>query len=81
VAGRRTDDELLDEVEAAWVELEELTQQGLEQARGRKRPGRGRADPSVEERVRAAADRYRAAWRRWFDRQAERGPAAGARQA
>jgi hypothetical protein len=77
LAGRRTDDELLAQVEAAWAESEELTEQQLERAMDRKRFGCGRPDPAVEERVQAAADRYRVAWRHWLERQAERGSAAG----
>lgn len=77
LAGRRTDDELLGEVEAAWAEYEELTEQQLERDMDRKRVGRRRAGPMVDERVQAAADRYRAAWRRWFDRRVERGSATG----
>jgi hypothetical protein len=34
----------------------------------------GRAGPMVDERVQAAADRYRTAWRRWFDRRGEHNP-------
>jgi hypothetical protein len=77
LAGRRTDDELLGEVEAAWAEYEELTEQELERAMDRKRVGRRRAGLMVDERVQAAADRYRAAWRRWFDQRVERGSATG----
>ena len=76
LAGRRTDDELLGEVEAAWAEYEELTEQQLERAVERRLFGRGRAEPTVDERGHAAVDRYRAAWRRWLDRQAEHGSAA-----
>jgi hypothetical protein len=77
LAARQTDDELLAQVEVAWAEYQELTEQQLERAMDRKRRGRGRPDPAVDERVHAAADRYRAAWRRWLDRQAEEGTAAG----
>jgi hypothetical protein len=76
LAGRGSDDELLGEVEAAWGEYEELIEQQLERAEQR---GRGRfrrlVDSTRDDQVRtaAAADRYRAAWRRWFDRRAERG--------
>jgi hypothetical protein len=73
LAGRRADDERLARVEVAWAEYEELTQQQFERAVGRKRRRRGRGEPKVDERVQAAADHYRAAWRRWFDGQAERG--------
>jgi hypothetical protein len=65
------------EVEAAWAEYEELTQQQFELAMDGGLFGRGRAGPMVDERVQAAADRHRAAWRRWLDRQAEHGAAAG----
>jgi hypothetical protein len=77
VAGRRTDDELLAGVEAAWAECEELTEQRLARAT-EGRWFRHRTDPMLDERVEAAADRYRAAWRRWFDRPVERGSAGGA---
>lgn len=73
LAGRRTDDELLAQVEVAWADYEELTQQQFERAVGSKRRGRGGAEPMVDERVEAAADRYRAAWRRWLDWQTEHG--------
>jgi hypothetical protein len=39
LAGRRTDDELLAQVEAAWAEYEELTEQQLERAMERKPVG------------------------------------------
>jgi hypothetical protein len=81
LGGRRTDDALLGEVEAVWAEYEELTEQQLQRAMDRKRFGRRRAGPVVDERVQAAADRYRTAWRRWFDRRVEDGlatdPGAG----
>ncbi len=57
--GRRTDDELLGEVEASWAEFEEVTEQQREPAVGRGLAGHRRAEPAVEERVQAAADRYR----------------------
>ncbi|HEX8861440.1 MAG TPA: hypothetical protein VGC06_20540 [Actinomycetes bacterium] len=74
LAGRPTDDELLAQVQAAWGEYEELSEQQPEPG---KRRGRRRAESAVDERMRAAADRYRVAWRRWLDRQAERGSATG----
>jgi hypothetical protein len=77
LAKRRTDDELLAQVVAAWGEYEELFEQLVERARDRKHVGRDRADPTVEERVQAAADRYRAAWRRWFEGRARQGASAG----
>jgi hypothetical protein len=77
LAGRRTDDQLLAQVEVAWGESEALTEQLVERSRDRKRVGRGRADPMVEEHVQAAADRYRAAWRRWFDEHSRQDAAGG----
>ena len=77
LAGRRTDDELLSEVEAAWASYEELTEQQLERAMGGKRVGRRGAGLMADERIQAAADRYRTAWRRWFDRRVEDGSATG----
>lgn len=77
LAGRRTDDELLGEVEAAWATYEELTEQQLERAMDHKRVGRRRAGSMVDERIQAAADHYRTAWRRWFDRRVEDGSVTG----
>ena len=72
LAGRRTEDELLAEVEAAWADYEELIQQQLERAMDRGVFGRRRRerwiDEQVDEQLHAAADRYRVAWRHWFDR-------------
>jgi hypothetical protein len=76
LAGRRTDDALLGEVEAAWAEYEELLEQEVARAMER-RLSRRRPDPMLEERAQVAADRYRAAWRRWLDRRAERGSTIG----
>jgi hypothetical protein len=54
LAGRRTDDELLGEVQAAWAEYEALTcgqaQRALEEG-----ARRGRPEPGHEERVQAGA--------------------------
>jgi hypothetical protein len=75
LAGRRTDDELLAQVEAAWVEYEELTEQGRERAMDRARSAA--VESTVEERLEAGADRYRAAWRHWFEGQARQGTSAG----
>jgi hypothetical protein len=62
-------------VEAAWAEYEELTEQELERDVDRKRVGR-RLHRLVDHGTgAAAADRYRAAWGRWFDRWVERGSA------
>jgi hypothetical protein len=77
LAGRRTDDQLLREVQAAWAECEELHEQQLQRGleRGRRRRRRDLAE--TEPRTQAANDRYLVAWRRWFDQQAQQGTSAG----
>jgi len=72
LAGRRTDDELLGEVEAAWAEHEDLAEQQRQRAVERRPPGRRRAEPTGDHREQAATDRYLVAWRRWLDRQPSR---------
>jgi hypothetical protein len=79
--GRRTDDDLLEQVEAAWAEVEELeTQRDDEAAKGVFRRGRrARRQPGndQDEREEQAVDRYVVAWRRWLERQAQQGSPAG----
>ena len=77
LAGRRTDDELLGEVLAAWAEYEELNQQQVQLLVERGRRGRRGGEPELDLRVQAACDRYLAAWRRWLDQQARLGAAGG----
>ena len=77
LAGRRTDDKLLGEVEAAWAEYEELTEQQGDRGVEPGRFGRRRAEPMIDQRFEAAADRYRAAWRRWLDRRTGHASSAG----
>jgi hypothetical protein len=77
LAGRRTDDELLGEVEAAWAEHEDLAEQWRQRAVGGGTPARRRAEPTVERREQVVTDRYLVAWRRWFDRQAQQGARVG----
>jgi hypothetical protein len=77
LAGRWTDDELLAEVEAAWAEYEELSERWRRRAMERGMRSLRRADPTTDWRLQAAGDRYRVAWRRWLDRQAEHGTATG----
>jgi hypothetical protein len=76
--GRRTDDELLGEVEAAWAAVEEaqLEQEGV--PAGLRGPGLQAWLERTDEREEAAIDRYVAAWRRWLDRHAPRPAPAGA---
>jgi len=72
---RQTDDVLLGETQAAWVEVEALRQE--QQERLLLQVGRGkqavRAEISRQQRaglhrqMQAAMDRYLAGWRRWFD--------------
>ncbi len=77
LAGRRSDDQLLREVQAAWAECEELHEQQLQRDLERKRRGRRRDLAEAERRLQAATDRYLVAWRHWFDRQAQQGTSAG----
>jgi hypothetical protein len=73
LAGRRTDDELLGAVLALWDEHEDsmvdtherLVQQGI--------TGRRAQDRAIVAEAEAWRQRYRLAWRRWFDQQAEQG--------
>jgi hypothetical protein len=77
LAERRTDDELLREVEAAWAEHEDLAEQRRQRGVERGRRGRRSAAPTIERREQAATDRYLVAWRRWLDRQAQHGASVG----
>jgi hypothetical protein len=80
LGGRQTNDALLGEIQAAWVEVEALRQE--QQERVLLQVGRGRQAVRAEftrqqrrEFVRqqqAAMDRYLAGWRGWLDRQTER---------
>jgi hypothetical protein len=80
--GRQTDDALLGEIQAAWLEYEALRQELQE--RLLLQAGRGkqamRAELSRQERVglhrqeRATMDRYLAGWRRWLDRHPDQDP-------
>jgi hypothetical protein len=72
LAGRRTDDELLGEVLAAWAEYEDLTQQQVQLVVERGRRGR-RGESELDLREQAACDWYLVAWRRWLDQRAQLG--------
>jgi hypothetical protein len=75
LAGRRTDDQLLAAVLALWDESEDsmvhaherLVQQGI--------TGRRAREHAILAEAEAWRERYRLAWRRWFDQQAEQGSA------
>jgi hypothetical protein len=78
--GRRGDDELLGEVEAAWAAVEEAQAQQEGVPAGLPGPGLRawlEATDERDEREEAAIDRYVAAWRRWLDRQAPWPASAG----
>jgi hypothetical protein len=77
LAGRRTDDELLREVMAAWAEYEDLIDEQMQRALERRVRDR-RPEPEAELREQAASDRYLVAWRQWLDRRAQPGTAGGA---
>jgi hypothetical protein len=67
--GRRTDDELLGEVEAAWAAVEEAQARQDGVPAGLRGPGLQAWLERTDEREEAAIDRYVAAWRHWLDRQ------------
>jgi hypothetical protein len=77
LAGRRTDDELLGAVLALSAESEDsmvhgyerLVQQGITSQRAQ--------TDAIMAEAEAWRRRYRLAWRRWFDQQAEHGSATG----
>jgi hypothetical protein len=81
LGGRQTNDALLGETQAAWVEVEALSQE--QQERVLLQVGRGRQAVRAEisrqqraelhRRMQAAMGRYLAGWRRWLDRHAEQG--------
>jgi len=77
LGGRRTDDGLLQQVEAAWAKVEELESRQRDEAAGgllRRRNWERMA--LSDEQEDEAVDRYVAAWRRWLDRQAQQGASA-----
>jgi hypothetical protein len=76
LGGRQTDDVLLGQIQAAWVEVEALRQE--QQDRLLLQAGRGKQAARAEfarqqlvglvRQQQAAMDRYLAGWRSWFDR-------------
>jgi hypothetical protein len=80
LSGRQTDDVLLGQIQAAWVEYEALQQEVQERLLQAGRSKQAvRAAFTRQQRVelarqqRAAMDRYLAGWRGWLDRHAEQG--------
>ena len=74
LAGRRTQDELLGEVLAAWAEFEGLTHQRAQRVLEEGPRRGGRAEPEVDRGVEATSDRHLVAWRRWLDQPAPHAP-------
>jgi hypothetical protein len=68
LGGRQTDDALLGEIQAAWVEYEALREQRMDQRLGRVGRGQPPLPKEISDQERAAMDRYVAGWRAWFDR-------------
>jgi hypothetical protein len=78
LGGRRTDDGLLQQVEAAWTEVEELEARQRDEVAGSMLRRRNWERLLLsDEQEDQAADRYVAAWRRWLDRQVQQGASAG----
>jgi len=71
--GRRTEDALLGEIQAAWVDYETIGAQRKDRMLGQVARGEPPARAEIGRRERAAMDRYLAGWRGWFDRHAEQG--------
>jgi hypothetical protein len=78
LAGRRTDDELLGEVVALWAE--HMAWMHRDDPAAGRRLRRREVDGlllELDAEIGSFVARYLVAWRRWFDRQAERGAADG----
>ena len=73
LGGRQTDDVLLDEIQAAWVEYEILGEQRRDQRFGLVARGQPPSAKEISDQERAAMDRFVAGWRAWFDRHAPHG--------
>jgi hypothetical protein len=71
LGGRQTDDVLLGEIQAAWVEHEALGEQRRDQRVGRVARGQPPLPKEISDQERVAMDRYVAGWRAWFDRHAQ----------
>jgi hypothetical protein len=76
LAGRRSDDELLAAVLALWAESEDSMAHGYDRLVEQGITGRRAQTDAILAEARAWRVRYRLAWRRWFDRQAEQGSGA-----
>jgi hypothetical protein len=71
LGGRQTEDALLGEIQAAWVDYEAIGAERKDQMLGRVARGEPPSRAEIGRRERAAMDRYLAGWRGWFDRHAE----------
>jgi hypothetical protein len=71
LGGRQTDDALVGEIQAAWVEHEALEEQRMDQRLGRVAGGQPPSPKETSDQQRAAMERYVAGWRAWFDRHAQ----------
>jgi hypothetical protein len=69
LGGRRTEDALLAEIQAAWVAYETVGAERKDRALG-PAGGRRRSRGGLDRQERAAMDRYLAGWRGWLDRRA-----------
>jgi hypothetical protein len=71
VAGRHTDDRLLQATQAAYAEVEAISEAMLDRAHGQDRSTSAQRRED-RERHAAATRRYVEAWLRWLDHQAAR---------
>jgi hypothetical protein len=69
VAGRHTDDPLLEATQAAYAEVEAMADELLDRARGQ-HGSTSALHREYSERQASATRRYVEAWLRWFDHQA-----------
>jgi hypothetical protein len=71
LGGRQTDDALLGEIQAAWVDYEAVGAERKDRMLGRVARGEPPSRKESSRQERAAMDRYLAGWRGWFDRHVE----------
>jgi hypothetical protein len=71
LGGRQTDDALLDQIQAAWVEYEAVGEERRERLLLQAQRGERGVRAQISRRERAAMARYLAGWRGWFARRTE----------